>query len=122
MFNCIIANLEKARKEQREREERERERERERREKERREMERREMERERMLQQQRINESNKFAVARDRSPLRNGTDIDPSRIKEEPKREDELMMRSASVVDPRYHHPSGNYNNNNIFEDSMSDI
>lgn len=98
---------EKARKEAREREERERERERERREKERREMERREMERERMLQQQRLSESSKMAAsARDRSPLRNGTEIDPSRIKEEPKRDDDLMIRSASVVDPRYHHPS----------------
>lgn len=100
---------EKARKEQREREERERERERERREKERRERERLEIEqRERMLQQQRMNENSKMvaSVGRDRSPLRNGTEIDPSRIKEEPKRDEDLMIRSASVVDPRYHNPS----------------
>lgn len=101
---------EKARKEAQEREreqrERERERERERREKERREMAER-IERERMLQQQRLNENSKMSsqtVQRDRSPLRNGNDPDLSRIKEEPKREDELMMRTAGVVpDPRYH-------------------
>lgn len=100
---------EKARKEAQEREreqrERERERERERREKERREMAER-LERERMLQQQRINDSKMVSntVQRDRSPLRNGNDPDAARIKEEPKREDELMMRTAGVVpDPRYH-------------------
>lgn len=96
---------EKARKEAQEREQRERERERERREKERREIERREMERERMLQQQRLSESSKMAAAnaaqRDRSPLRNGNDVDATRIKEEPKREEELMMRGG--VDQRYH-------------------
>lgn len=47
------------------------------------------------------------SVPRDRSPLRNGTEPDPSRIKEEPKRDEDIMMRQASVVnDPRYHHPS----------------
>lgn len=94
---------EKARKEaaQREREQREqRERERERREKECRET----AERERLL---RLNERSKMSinnVQRDRSPLRNGNDTDVSRIKEEPKREEDLMLRSNSVVtDPRYH-------------------
>ncbi|XP_031629272.1 autism susceptibility gene 2 protein homolog isoform X3 [Contarinia nasturtii] len=94
---------ERARKEQQEREQREqRERERERREKERRELER--IERERMLQQQRLSESSK--MQRERSPLRNGTDSDVSRIKEEPKREDEMMMRGPPnvVPDPRYAH------------------
>lgn len=46
-----------------------------------------------MLQQQRLSESSKMASGRDRSPLRNGGDIDASRIKEEPKREDELILR-----------------------------
>lgn len=68
------------------------------------------MERERLLQQQRLTESSKLSavnVQRDRSPLRNGADlIDPPRIKEEPKREDEIMMRAGMVTDPRYHHPS----------------
>lgn len=96
---------ERARKEQQEREQREqreRERERERREKERRELER--IERERLLQQQRLSESSK--MQRERSPLRNGTDSDVSRIKEEPKREDELLMRGPPnvVPDPRYAH------------------
>lgn len=96
---------ERARKEQQEREQREqreRERERERREKERRELER--IERERMLQQQRLSESSK--MQRERSPLRNGNDSDVSRIKEEPKREDEMMMRGppSVVPDPRYAH------------------
>lgn len=96
---------ERARKEQQEREQREqreRERERERREKERREMER--IERERLLQQQRLSESSK--MQRERSPLRNGNDPDASRIKEEPKREDELLMRGPPnvVPDPRYAH------------------
>lgn len=90
---------EKLRKEQQEREQRERERER--KEKERREVERREMERERIQQQQRINDSSKAAAAaaaaRDRSPLRNGEgDI---RVKEEPRKDEEMMMRA----DPRYH-------------------
>lgn len=94
---------ERARKEQQEREQREqreRERERERREKERREMER--IERERLLQQQRMSENSK--MQRERSPLRNGNDPDASRIKEEPKREDEMMMRGPPnvVPDPRY--------------------
>lgn len=96
---------ERARKEQQEREQREqreRERERERREKERREMER--IERERLLQQQRISENTK--MQRERSPLRNGNDSDVSRIKEEPKREDEMLMRGPPnvVPDPRYAH------------------
>lgn len=99
---------ERARKEQQERErereqreQRERERERERREKERRELER--IERERMLEQQRLSQSSK--MQRERSPLRNGTDSDGARIKEEPKREaDEMMMRGppSVVPDPRY--------------------
>lgn len=97
---------ERARKEQQEREQREqreRERERERREKERRELER--IERERMLQQQRMSESSKMNH-RERSPLRNGNDSDISRIKEEPKREEEMMMRAPAgvVPDPRYAH------------------
>ncbi|XP_055297379.1 autism susceptibility gene 2 protein homolog isoform X11 [Sitodiplosis mosellana] len=96
---------ERARKEQQEREQREqreRERERERREKERREMER--IERERLLQQQRLSENSK--MQRERSPLRNGTDSDVSRIKEEPKREEEMLMRGPPnvVPDPRYAH------------------
>lgn len=98
---------ERARKEQQEREQREqreRERERERREKERREMER--IERERLLQQQRISENSK--MQRERSPLRNGNDSDVQRIKEEPKREEEMMMRGPDprnvVPDPRYAH------------------
>lgn len=96
---------ERARKEQQEREQREqreRERERERREKERREVER--MERERMLEQQRMSQNSK--MQRERSPLRNGNDSDVSRIKEEPKREDELLMRGPPnvVPDPRYAH------------------
>lgn len=99
---------ERARKEQQEREQREqreRERERERREKERRELER--MERERMLEQQRMSQTKN--MQRERSPLRNGTDSDGTRIKEEqrePKREtvDEMMMRGPPnvVPDPRY--------------------
>lgn len=99
---------ERARKEQQEREQREqreRERERERREKERREMER--IERERMLEQQRLSQTKN--MQRERSPLRNGTDSDGARIKEEqrePKREavEELMMRGPPnvVPDPRY--------------------
>lgn len=105
---------EKLRKEQQEREQRE-QRERERREKERREMERREMERERMIQQQqaaqRLSDNSKYqnstnSSIRERSPLRNGTDVDPSRIKEEPRKseQEEMMMRAAvSVADPRYH-------------------
>lgn len=71
-------------------------------------MERREMERERMLQQQqqRLSESTK-SVQRDRSPLRNGNDIDTTQIKIEPKRDDEMLMRQSSMMtDPRYHHPS----------------
>ncbi|XP_052562443.1 proline-rich protein 36 isoform X6 [Culex pipiens pallens] len=112
---------EKLRKEQqereREREQRERERERERKEKERREMERREMERERMLQQQQRESKAAAAAAsansmvgRDRSPLRNGSDLD-IRIKEERKEGEEMMMRNmgaaaaaaAAAGDPRYH-------------------
>ncbi|XP_053678650.1 serine-rich adhesin for platelets-like [Anopheles nili] len=108
---------EKLRKEQQERDrERERERERERKEKERRDMERREMERERLLHQQH-RESKAAAVAaanaavpvsRDRSPQRNGIDLDV-RIKEEPRKDDEILLRShvaaaaAAASDPRYH-------------------
>lgn len=97
---------ERARKEQQEREQREqreRERERERREKERRELERIERER---LAHQRLSENSK--MQRERSPLRNGNDPDVSmsRIKEEPKREDEMLMRGPPnvVPDPRYAH------------------
>lgn len=87
---------EKLRKEQQEREQRERERER--KEKERREMERREMERERQLQQQRNLENSKAIVMRDRSPLRNGNEVD-LRVKEEPRKDEDIMMRA----DPRFH-------------------
>lgn len=94
---------EKLRKEQQEREQKERERER--KEKERREMERREMERERHLQQQRMNESSKAAIIRDRSPLRNGNEVD-MRVKEEPRKDEELMMRA----DPRFHQQMAAWN------------
>lgn len=62
------------------------------------------MERDRMIQQQRMSENSK--MQRDRSPLRNGNDPDVSRIKEEPKREEEMLMRGPPnvVPDPRYAH------------------
>lgn len=75
---------------------------------ERRELEReRERERERLLHQQRIAESNKQAAAlaaRDRSPLRNGTDVGVGevRVKEEPRqpKEEDILLGRA---DHRYH-------------------
>lgn len=57
-----------------------------------------------MLEQQRLSQTKN--MQRERSPLRNGTESDGARIKEEPKREtvDEMMMRGPPnvVPDPRY--------------------